>query len=155
MDRVRDLVAAGGVAVVLAQDRDRIAREPAYHYLLRREFEEQGTKIRAMNDRGDDSPEGELTDGILDQLGKYERAKISERSRRGKLQKAREGKVLAVHRPPYGFRYNDARDNYLVDAERMVVMERIFRMVGVEGYTMNATRLAFNREGLRPPSGEF
>jgi hypothetical protein len=31
MDRVRDLVAAGGVSVVLAQDRDRFAREPAYH----------------------------------------------------------------------------------------------------------------------------
>ena len=31
MDRVRDLVAAGGVFVVLAQDRDRFAREPAYH----------------------------------------------------------------------------------------------------------------------------
>ena len=52
MDRMRDLVAAGGVSVVLAQDRDRFAREPAYHYLLRREFEEHGTKIRALNDRG-------------------------------------------------------------------------------------------------------
>jgi site-specific DNA recombinase len=31
MDRVRDLVAAGGVSVVLAQDRDRFAREPAFH----------------------------------------------------------------------------------------------------------------------------
>ena len=29
MDRVRDLVAAGGISVVLAQDRDRFAREPA------------------------------------------------------------------------------------------------------------------------------
>ncbi len=28
MDRVRDLVAAGGVDLVLAQDRDRIARDP-------------------------------------------------------------------------------------------------------------------------------
>ena len=80
MDRVRDLVATGGVSVVLAQDRDRFAREPAYHYLLRKEFEEHGTTIRALNDRGDDSPEGELTDGILDQLAKYERAKIAERS---------------------------------------------------------------------------
>jgi len=50
MDRVRDLVSAGGVSVVLAQDRDRIAREPAYHYLLRRDFEEHGTKIRAINE---------------------------------------------------------------------------------------------------------
>ena len=44
MDRVRDFVAAGNVAVVLAQDRDRFVREPAYHYLLKREFEEHGTK---------------------------------------------------------------------------------------------------------------
>src|SRR5215212_7991686 len=58
MDRVRDLVAAGGVSVVLAQDRDRISREPAYTYLLKREFEEHGCKIRALNDSGDDSPEG-------------------------------------------------------------------------------------------------
>src|SRR5919112_1004533 len=44
MDRVRDLVTAGDVSVVLAQDRDRLAREPAYHYLLKKEFEEYGTK---------------------------------------------------------------------------------------------------------------
>src|SRR5918994_724977 len=60
MDRVRDLVAGGGVSVVFAQDRDRVAREPAYLYLLKREFKEHDTKIRALNDRGDDSPEGDL-----------------------------------------------------------------------------------------------
>src|SRR5687768_4010668 len=128
LDKVRDLVAGGGVHVVLAQDRDRFAREPAYHYLLRREFEEHGTKIRAMNDRGDDSPEGELTDGILDQLGKYERAKIAERSRRGKLQKAREGKVIATNRPPYGFRYNDSRDGLVIHEPECRVVEKIFRL---------------------------
>jgi site-specific DNA recombinase len=100
MDSVRVLVAASGVFVVLAQDRDRFAREPAYHYLLRREFEEHGCNIRALNDCGDDSPEGELTDGVLDQLAKYERAKFTERSSRGKLQKARQGKIIATMKPP-------------------------------------------------------
>ncbi len=85
MDRVRDLVAAGAITLVLAQDRDRFAREPAYHYLLHREFEDYGCKMRSLDDRGDDSPEGELTDGILDQLAKYERAKTAERTHRGKL----------------------------------------------------------------------
>jgi site-specific DNA recombinase len=66
LDRVRDLVAAGGVTVVLAQDRDRFAREPAYLWVLREELMEHGCKLRALNDRGDDSPEGMLTDGILD-----------------------------------------------------------------------------------------
>src|SRR3954465_10282693 len=85
MDRVRDLVAAGGVATVLAQDRDRFAREPAYHYLLKKEFEEQGTKLRSLKYRGDDPPEGQFTDDVLDVMAKFERAKFAERSRRGKM----------------------------------------------------------------------
>ena len=42
MDRIRDLAQGGGVAMVLAQDRDTFAREPAYLYLLREEFAEHG-----------------------------------------------------------------------------------------------------------------
>jgi site-specific DNA recombinase len=153
MDRVRDLVTEGGVSVVLAQDRDRFAREPAYHYLLRREFEERGTRIRALNDRGDDTPEGELTDGILDQLAKYERAKIAERSRRGKLQKARQGKIVAGPRPNFGFAYNTTRDNYVVDEVQMQTIRRIFREVGAEGKTMYTVKRALDREGVKPPLG--
>ena len=48
MDRWRDLVAVGGVSQVPAHDRDRFAREPAYHYLLRCEFEELDTEVRAI-----------------------------------------------------------------------------------------------------------
>jgi DNA invertase Pin-like site-specific DNA recombinase len=76
--------------VVLAQDRDRLSREPAYHYLLKKEFEEHGCSLRALNDRGDESPEGELMDGVFDQFAKFERAKTAERTRRGKLRKAKE-----------------------------------------------------------------
>src|SRR5919205_913952 len=56
---------------------------------LKEEFEEHGCKIRALNDHGDDSPEGELMDGVFDQFAKFERAKTAERSRRGKLRKDR------------------------------------------------------------------
>jgi site-specific DNA recombinase len=154
MDRVRDLlVAGGGVYVVLAQDRDRFAREPAYHYLLRREFEEHGTKIRALNDRGDDSPEGELTDGILDQLAKFERAKTAERSRRGKLRKAREGKIICGHTPGYGFRYNEPRDGYEVEPRNMAVVRRIFGLIGGGGESLYGTARALEREGVPSPSG--
>jgi site-specific DNA recombinase len=154
MDRVRDLVAAGGVSVVLAQDRDRFAREPAYHYLLRREFEDRGCKIRALNDRGDDSPEGELTDGILDQLAKYERAKVAERTRRGRLRRAREGKIVPGNLPDYGFRFNAARDNYEVDEEIMGIVRRMFYLVGVEGAPMYRVKKIFEGEGIRSPQGK-
>jgi site-specific DNA recombinase len=148
MDLVRDLVAAGGVSVVLAQDRDRFTREPAYHYLLRREFEEHGTKIRALNDRGDGSPEGELTDGILDQLAKYERVKIAERTRRGKLRKAREGRIHT----DYGFRLNDTKDGFVVCDPEMLVVEKIFRMAA-EGFGLRAMQTRLRAEGISSPKG--
>src|SRR5215213_10261949 len=152
MDRVRDLVAAGGVYVVLAQDRDRIAREPAHHYLLRREFEEHGTKIRALNDRGDDSPEGELTDGILDQLAKFERAKTAERTRRGKLRKAREGRVICGATPTYGFHYNETRDGLLIHEPEMLVVEKIFHLVA-DGVAVRAIQARLYTEGIPAPNG--
>jgi site-specific DNA recombinase len=154
MDRVRDLVATGRVSVVLAQDRDRFAREPAYHYLLRREFEEHGTRIRALNDHGDDSLEGELTDGILDQLAKFQRAQIARNSRRGKLRKAREGKIVANHSVDYGFMYNAARDGYEVDEGAMPVIRHIFRMVGSEGCSLRKVKQRFEAEGLPTPTGK-
>ena len=152
MDRVRDLVATGDVLVVLAQDRDRFAREPAYHYLLWREFEEHGCKIRALNDRGDDSPEGELTDGILDQLAKYERAKLGERTRRGKLRKAREGKLLRNSRAHYGFKHDETGEGYVIDEEEMALVRRIFRYVA-EGRSLHGVKRALEVEGVPTPNG--
>src|SRR5215204_4104598 len=151
LDRVRDLVAEGGVAAVLAQDRDRFAREPALHYLLREEFRERGCSLRALNDKGDDSPEGELTDGLLDQIARYERAKIAQRTQRGKLRRVREGKVIAATSATYGFEHNEARDNYVVNEEKMVNVRRIFFMVGMQGRPINAVKRAFDREGVPTP----
>jgi len=154
MDRVRDLVAGGGVSVVLAQDRDRFAREPAYLFYLREEFAEHQTTLKALNDHGDGSPEGELTTGILDQIARYERLKIAERSRRGKLRKAGEGKVIAAKRPHYGYRYTDSRDGYLVYETEMEVVARIFRMVGVEGFGIRGVKRTFERGELPSPEGK-
>src|SRR5215218_2582896 len=154
MDGVRDLVAAGGVSLVLAQERDRFSRESAYTYLLRREFEEHGCELRSLNDRGDDSPEGELTDGILDQLAKYERAKIVERTRRGKIRKLKEGKLLAAApRPRFGFDFDAERTGYLVDEEQMRIVRRIFEMVGAQAISLHTVRKTLEREGVPAPNG--
>jgi site-specific DNA recombinase len=153
MDEVRDLVADGGVSVVLAQDRDRFAREPAYHYLLRQEFEEHGTKLRSLNDRGDDSPEGQLTDGILDQLAKFERAKTAERTRRGKLRKAKEGKIVAGRAATFGFNFIERRDGYVVNEETMPIVRRVFEMVGVQGLPIRTVKRVFECEEIPTPNG--
>ena len=152
MDRVRDLVAAGGVSVVLAQDRDRFAREPAYHYLLREEFALHGCVLRSLNDRGDDSLEGQLTDGIMDQIARFERLKTAERTRRGKLQRAREGKIIPTRNVTYGFALNYDRTNYAVDEEKMGTVRRAVAMAA-EGTPVNGIKRTLDAEGVPTPSG--
>jgi site-specific DNA recombinase len=151
LDRVRDRVAEGGVSVVLAQDRDRFAREPAYLFLLKREFEAHGTKLRALNDRGDGSPEGDLTDGILDQLAKFERAKMVERSRRGKNRMVSEGKVVRGPRPPFGFLYDQHGDSLIVEPTQMAVVRRVFEMLAVEGLTLGEVARRLNGDSIPSP----
>lgn len=151
MDKVRDLVAAGGVSFVLAQDRDRLSREPAYLYLLKQEFEKRGCKLKALNDRGDGSPEGELTDGILDQLAKFERAKLAERTRRGTIRKAREGHTVTTT-PNYGFRLNEAKDGLEIHEPEMAVVEQIFRMAA-EGLGTAAIQSKLYAAGVPAPKG--
>jgi hypothetical protein len=138
---------------VVVLHRDRIARG-VYAQLLAGEFCDHGARLVALNTRGDDSPDGELGDNILDVIAAWERKKIAERMNRGKRRKAREGKLVACPQPDYGFRYNDARDGYEVDPPRMALIQRIFRMIGVEGMTLNAVARRFEAEGIPSPGGK-
>ena len=153
LDRVRDLVEAGGVSVVLAQDADRITRDPGHRAFLDDEFERQGTQLAALDDWGDGSHEGELLKYLRGWVSKGERLKTAERSRRGRLRKAREGKVLATHASRYGFKLNAARDGYEVYEPEMEVVRRIFRLLGFEGTTLRAAAQLLDSDGVPTPKG--
>ncbi len=60
LDHVRDLVAAGGVDMVVAQDADRITRDPAHRAFLDDELERLGVWLIVLDDWGDNTNEGEL-----------------------------------------------------------------------------------------------
>ena len=126
IDRVRSLVAAGGVDIVLAQDADRITREPGDRSVLDLEAERRGCKWMGLDDWGDDSHEGQLLKFIKGWMAKGERSKIAERMQRGKRQRAREGKIVPAGRPPLGYEY--AGDAYRVDKAAMVLVRRIFEL---------------------------
>ena len=152
LGRVRDLVAAGGVDLVLAQDRDRIARDPIITGWLQIQFEQHGTRLRALNDPDEDSPTSRLTTGILDQIAQFERAMTTQRTRRGRFQRAREGKVIGSGSPPYGFRYNEDRTTFVPDPETMPIVRRMFEFLA-SGSTIGSVAKRFEREGLPTPNG--
>src|SRR5215204_158827 len=152
LDRVRDFVEAGGVGVAVAQDADRITRDPAHRALLDEEFERFGTRLIALDDWGDDSHEGQLLKFLKGWVSKGERLKIAERTRRGRRQKAKQGLLVAPSTVPYGFQLNGARDAYLVEEVQMATVRRVFQMVA-NGAGLYQVKRTLEAEAVPSPSG--
>ena len=153
MDRVRDLVDTGGVSVVLAQDRDRLARKVVLNLVWEEELAQHGCRLQALNDYAGDGPEAALMRGIQGQFAEYERAKIVERTRRGKERKVRQGRILRGPKPPYGFRYNATQDGLVVYEPEMLVVEKIFRMAA-SGLKPGSIQTRLYAEGVLSPTGK-
>ena len=149
---MRDLVEAGGVSVVLAQDADRITREPGHRALLDEEAERHGARWVALDDWGDGSHEGQLLKYLRGWVSKGERLKIAERTRRGRRQKTKQGYLVAPSTVPFGFELNQARDAYLVHEKHMAVVRRIFQLVA-DGASLHGVKRALEGEGVPSPSG--
>jgi site-specific DNA recombinase len=152
LDHVRDLVEGGDVRVVVAQDADRITREPAHRAFLDGEFERFGTQLVALDDWGDDSHEGELLKYLKGWLSKGERLKIAERSRRGKREKARRGETVGHLCAPLGFRYTGDRKALVVDSEKVLTVRRIFEMAA-SGESLLAIKKALEHDGVPTARG--
>src|SRR5215204_7157346 len=84
LDTLRDLVADGGVDIVLAQDADRITRDAGHRAYLDDEIGSHGATLKALDDWGDDTHQGKLLKYIKGWQAEGERLKIGERSRRGR-----------------------------------------------------------------------
>jgi site-specific DNA recombinase len=80
---------------------------------------------------------------------------MAERSRRGKMLKARQGEVVASIRPPYGYRFTEDRKGYEVDPEKMSVAKGIFCMVGMvaAGSSFHSVKKVLESEGVLTPTG--
>ena len=104
LDALRDAVRDAEVDVVAVVSPDRLGRKYAYQALLLEEIRRAGCAIEFLNHAIGDSPGDQLLLQIQGAVAEYERALLSERFRRGKLQKARAGQFIGV-RAPYGYHY--------------------------------------------------
>ena len=105
LERLRDAVAAGNLDRLYVHSPDRLARRYAYQVLLIDEFHRAGVEIVFLNRPIGLSPEDDLLLQVQGMVAEYERAKILERSRRGKRHAAQRGAVSVLTGAPYGYRY--------------------------------------------------
>src|SRR2546428_14187877 len=91
--RLRDLAAEGAFEVILVTAPDRLARRYAYQVVLVEEFIRDGCEVVFVHQSLGASPEEQMLLQMQGVFAENERALIQERTRRGLLFAARQGRV--------------------------------------------------------------
>src|SRR3954467_12228474 len=136
LERLRDAAYADSFDRLYVHSPDRLARNYAHQFVLMEELLKTGVGVVFLNHPIGDSAEEKLLLQMQGMIAEYERAKILERSRRGKRHAAQQGRVSALGRAPYGYRYltkklhGEAR--YEINAAEAEVVRQIFHWVGQE-----------------------
>jgi site-specific DNA recombinase len=137
LERLRDLIATGVLDCVYVHSPDRLARKYAYQVLLLDEWQRAGVEVIFLNRALSQSPEDELLLQVQGMVAEYERAKILERSRRGKRHAAQAGSPSVLSGAPYGYRYISVAEGggqarYEPVPEQARVVQQIFTWIGRE-----------------------
>jgi site-specific DNA recombinase len=111
LERLRDVIAAGEIDRLYVHCPDRLARNYAHQVLLLDEFVRAGVEVVFLNREVGQTPEDQLLLQVQGMIAEYERAKILERSRRGKRHGAQMGSVSVLSCAPYGYRYVNTQDS--------------------------------------------
>src|SRR4051812_19945259 len=103
LDKLRDFAFEGLFDSIFVLSPDRLSRKYAYQVILMEEFKKSDIQVIFKGGGLAASPEEALLGQMQSVFAEYERAQIAERSRRGKLHKARNGSVSVLSSAPYGY----------------------------------------------------
>jgi site-specific DNA recombinase len=152
LTRLRAAARAGAFQMILVHDPDRLARKLAHQLLLLEEFEQASVRCEFLTTPTEKTPEGTLLLHVKGVIAEYERAKIRERTLRGKVEKARRG--LWSGRAPYGYRVDPARPGALVpDEPEAAVVRMMYRWLVEEQRSIRSITTELRRLGLHPRAG--
>ena len=159
LERLRDLASVGGLDRLYIHSPDRLARKYAYQVLLVDELQRAGVEVIFLNRELGRSPEDDLLLQVQGMIAEYERAKILERSRRGKRHAAHSGSVNALSGAPYGYRYIDKQTGggqacYEIDLEQAQIVRQVFTWVGQERATIGEVCRRLTQAGILTQMGK-
>src|SRR5262245_8759493 len=156
LDRLRDAVAQGEVETVLILSPDRLARHFPYQYIIVEEFERAGCETVFTKHNFGTSPAERMLQEMTGVFAEYERAMITERCRRGRLHRARQGQIW-MSEAPYGYRYIPRTETcpgkLVINEAEAEVVRMIFRWLIDEQLSTYQINKRLNESGIRTRRG--
>jgi site-specific DNA recombinase len=158
LDTLRDAAEAGQLEAVWCLSPDRLARMYAYQVIVLDELARHGVSVLFHDTPPlNDDPQTHLLTQVQGVIAEYERAKIAERYRRGKLWRARAGEVIAW-KCSYGYRRITRcaeRGAHLeVYEPEAAIVRRIFRDYVQSNLSMRQITWQLNQDSVPSPSGK-
>ena len=159
LERLRDAAYIGDFKRLYVHSPDRLARKYAYQVLIIDELQKQGIEIVFLNRAIGASPEEDLLLQMQGMFAEYERAKIMERSRRGKRHAATRGSVNVLSAAPYGYRYvsrksGDGQASYEINDEQAVIVRQVFEWVGRDRLSIGEVARRLRVQGAKTSTGK-
>lgn len=158
LEQLRDKVFDGEIDIIYIHSADRLSRKYAYQMILLEELQRGGAEVIFLNHQNSDTPESQLLLQVQGVIAEYERAKMMERYRRGKIHAAKSGSINVLGGAPYGFRYIDRHAGggtaiYEIHPEEAEVVQKIFFWVAHDRITLNEARRRLDKERIPSPKG--
>ena len=156
LDQLRDLAAEGLIEGVLILSPDRLSRKQAHQIILMEEFKKYNIQVIFSNLPIGDSAEDQLMLQIQGAVSEYERVKILDRTRRGRLHAAKNGQILGAN-TPYGYKFvkksgsNPA--HYERDPAETEIVQMIFNWYVNKGLKGPSITKRLEGEGIPSRSG--
>ena len=153
LDNLRDAVQDGLYEAVIFHDADRMARKLIHQLILTEELEKAGCRPVFVLERFDNTPEGNMSYQMKGVFAEYERAKIRERTMRGKRAKLRAGKAINDSHI-YGYDFDRETCCYVVNPAEAEIVKRVYQWYVVDmvgGCEVIADML--NKQGIPSPTG--
>ncbi|OGC91815.1 hypothetical protein A2876_04615 [Candidatus Amesbacteria bacterium RIFCSPHIGHO2_01_FULL_48_32b] len=157
LDLMRDAANEGKFEILYVYDRGRLSRVFAYQEIIIEEITNKGIEFVTMHDMQAKTPEEHVLQAMQGVFHEYERVKIVERFRRGKLHKARSGHLINGQ-APYGLTYILKQGNesakMLVNEEEAKVVNKVFRWLVIDRLPVRGIRRKMYELGYKPKKGK-
>jgi site-specific DNA recombinase len=159
LERLRDAIHTGAIDRLYVLAPDRLARKYAYQVVLLEECQQAAVEVVFLNRPVGQSAEDELLLQVQGMMAEYERAKILERTRRGKRYAASQGSASVLSGAPYGYRYVTKREGggqarYELIPEQAQAVRQVFEWVGQERATIEEVCRRLERAGAVTRTGK-
>jgi len=158
LDRLRTDAYDGKFDVLYAYDRGRLSRIFYHQEIILSELRKNGVEFISLHDINGTTPEEQMMGSMMGIFHDYERTKITERMRLGKMRKVKENKKLLGYNPKFGYNYipriksgANARDGeFVINKQQAEIVVQIFEWIAA-GMSKQAVKRELFDRGILPP----